>query len=898
MGVSSSQPIPSSQDNRPSSNTAKPAATPNLAKRAPRYTPTMDDEAASQQLMSEARATHTTDYEGPAIPLNLDGASQDTIANTSGSSKKKAKKARRKQLADSQTSPRNTFRGSPLPTYSLKDLQAFVGPSPSKSQAFPSTMPSTQIEVPDTQTELQANDAPSPTPLTSSQAIPVHVSKKKSKKDKRNMLAEADLNNGNTIPATPYEEAIDGTMPTPSEATEGQASRKRRRKHKSRTSMNSLDFNPTGVAETPVATQEVTSGGPAEGSDEHSGVPDVEEQPLVPRALLNNLKAERLQRSQSARKAPEPANTRQDALEAVPANGDAEAELAEATDTATAVRTPGTTQSASKKKRIKKDKQITETPILDWEAPVRNLDETPAQPFSFEYSDGTEPTKSSRKSSRKSNRRKRSPKDTKLVRYSIGGVARAARLSRVDPNKTYQRARDDDDDERTAADKALEKTHELGQPPDKRTSGRFTADEEELLRRAIRDYQERNYLDTADLVEIIHWSHARKNEMGENTTDQTEEQFKKDVSAFWDEIKSAGLLRTFRDVKKHVRAQYHTCQRGHWSQDEEEQLRELANLHPGNWKLIGTQLNRLELDVYNRWKDYVRHGENRATKRWSTDEEESFVDVLSTVCQRIEDYRAETGQPPLDDYTPFINWHEVCREMGDTRSRLQCQTKWKSMRARFPPATVDVEIKPRKTRKTPPPGQVVAEAEESQKKRRKSSAKKVRESAYPIGELNPPGPEDMLWGDKFDLVALLIEQAAANDCESDDQIVWQDIAEKMNHTWSVRTLQTAYKQLHEVVLEDDADENLKMALTSLYGFIKKNHINEVEDRYQPAQDGEANGEVAPHANSSKKRKRQSGAGSGKASAKKRNKATPNAPKTFKSKELITDSDNEESEPEL
>jgi hypothetical protein len=421
----------------------------------------------------------------------------------------------------------------------------------------------------------------------------------------------------------------------------------------------------------------------------------------------------------------------------------------------------------------------------------------------------------------------------------------------------------------------------LGQPPDKRTGGDYTADEKELLRRAIRDYQERNHLEVADLVEIIQWNNARRKEMGNDTTDQTEATYKEESTAFWDDIRSAGLLRPLFNIQRHVRARYHLYQRGHWSQDEDDNLRELANLHPGEWKLIATSLNRLEIDVYNRWKDYVRHGENRITKRWSPEEEENFVKVLSTVCQRIEDHLAEIGKPPLNDYTSFINWHEVCREMGDTRSRLQCQSKWKLMRAREPPAVVNVEIKPRKT---PEPGQ----DEQPAKKRRKST--KGRKSTGVVTQPRAPGPEDMLWGDKFDLTGHLVEQAVENGWTWNDQIAWQDIAERMESKWSVPTLQTAYKQLLELVEEE---EEFLPTLTSIYAYIVDNHKLETDDHYTPAHelDGDAEDEVLP--NSSKKRKRQSGVGA----STKRKKATPSTPKAFKSKELITDSDNADSEPE-
>ena len=156
----------------------------------------MDDEAASQQLMSEARGTHTADDAGPAIPLSFDKAPQNTIADTPESGKKKPFKPRRKPPAASQESPRDGLPNSSLPTYSLKELQAVVDPSPSKSQSFPSTIPSTQIEIPETQTESQPAHALSSTPLASSYAAARtgSSSKKKSKKGIKSNHTEAGLN--------------------------------------------------------------------------------------------------------------------------------------------------------------------------------------------------------------------------------------------------------------------------------------------------------------------------------------------------------------------------------------------------------------------------------------------------------------------------------------------------------------------------------------------------------------------------------------------------------------------------------------------------------------------------------------------------------------------------------
>ena len=118
----------------------------------------------------------------------------------------------------------------------------------------------------------------------------------------------------------------------------------------------------------------------------------------------------------------------------------------------------------------------------------------------------------------------------------------------------------------------------------------------------------------------------------------------------------------------------------------------------------------------------------------------------------------------------------------------------------------------------------------------------------------------------------------------------------MNQTWSVRTLQTAYKQLYELV-DHEEDETLMASLANIYGFIKKNFEDKVEDRYNPSQETEDNNDDAASPNSSNKRKRKSTAKSPKVLVKRSKTKADNSQKTFKSKELITDSDNAESEPE-
>lgn len=664
----------------------------------------MDDEAAAEQLRSEARASYSAHHDDDPIPLSLDGATSpeanrkklkklkklrklEKLARLGKSDK--PKKSDRKHLAASQTSP------SQLPSNDPTNSKPFVPESPSKSETLPFLAPSAKIEVPNSQI---VNGNSTSTPTTRGHAASPDDTKGRPPKRKRKRPVEQEAQD-DIIPATSQEDV-----------DESQSSHKRRKKHQSQTSMHSVYADAQEIAATPGTTQE-TSIQPASREEQNVAAPA----PLTPKALLENLKAERSQRlqgSQPSKKrhtSPERKRKRKTAgttsvdvdeegEEHIP---DVEGELPDAVGAGNAEMPSAASQSPGKQRRkMKKNKHILEADELKWDAPARGFEDGPSTLSAFDTIEVAAPIESI-ESNRKEKKRKRKSIKSEDVssssRVSVGGLAKSPskRPSKHDPNKNYARARDEDD--RTAADRALESGTDLGLPPDLRTGGDYTSDEEELLRRAIRDFQQREALDTTDLVAIIHWNPTRDDPTVENTSDQAETELKKQSAAFWEEVKNAGLRRRIKNVKEHVRATYHTYHRGPWSKEEDEELTRLVELHPNQWKTIAVQMHRLRGDVFNRWKDYVQHGPDRVTKRWSVEEEENFVKVLSTVIQRIEDDRAETGKPPLDDCFSHLNWQQVCSEMGNTRSRLQCQYKLKQMRARVPAPTFDFEIKPRRS---------------------------------------------------------------------------------------------------------------------------------------------------------------------------------------------------------
>ncbi|KAK9464034.1 uncharacterized protein V1516DRAFT_669378 [Lipomyces oligophaga] len=177
--------------------------------------------------------------------------------------------------------------------------------------------------------------------------------------------------------------------------------------------------------------------------------------------------------------------------------------------------------------------------------------------------------------------------------------------------------------------------------------GAFTAAETEQLEHFMEQYGREHNLDHAGLCQRV-WSNERRKDN------------------FWESVYSALPHRTRQSVYKHVRRKYHVYElRGKWTHEEDEELKELADKHGAQWRMIGKLIGRMPEDCRDRWRNYVKCGNIRAQNKWSTDEEVRLVETVNQI--RILD--------PIGD----INWTAVSEKMGGIRSRIQCRYKWKKM---------------------------------------------------------------------------------------------------------------------------------------------------------------------------------------------------------------------------
>ena len=135
---------------------------------------------------------------------------------------------------------------------------------------------------------------------------------------------------------------------------------------------------------------------------------------------------------------------------------------------------------------------------------------------------------------------------------------------------------------------------------------------------------------------------------------------------FWESLTRVLPYRLRALVYKHVRRQYHVFQvRAKWSKEDDEFLRKLAQTKQGNWKEIGDIMGRMPEDCRDRWRKYVKCGDNRLLNKWLEDEEKQLRDAVAQV-------QGSDSEKP-------INWTVVSEKMNGIRLRIQCRYKWNKL---------------------------------------------------------------------------------------------------------------------------------------------------------------------------------------------------------------------------
>ncbi|KAK6347574.1 RNA polymerase I enhancer binding protein [Orbilia javanica] len=220
-------------------------------------------------------------------------------------------------------------------------------------------------------------------------------------------------------------------------------------------------------------------------------------------------------------------------------------------------------------------------------------------------------------------------------------------------------------------------------PPAAYDQGPYTPTEDALIQSVVNRYCQIQVprLNRAGFLEIL-WNNDR------HKTD------------FWNILMTNLPLRTRQSLHSHVKRMYNDFEeRGKWSQEQDDELRDLVAQKGTKWTVIGGLMNRMPEDCRDRWKNYVVCGEKRRTNVWDEDEIEKLLSILDDMLAQIVEGHEQDGTLVLpitheDDeeegraarlkkeqyhHRGEIDWTIVSERMGHTRSRMQCLSKSKTL---------------------------------------------------------------------------------------------------------------------------------------------------------------------------------------------------------------------------
>ncbi|CAM9638101.1 unnamed protein product, partial [Phaeothamnion confervicola] len=183
-------------------------------------------------------------------------------------------------------------------------------------------------------------------------------------------------------------------------------------------------------------------------------------------------------------------------------------------------------------------------------------------------------------------------------------------------------------------------------------SGKFTEQETERIRTAVREYAEANNISVLRLCE--------------------EAQHKGDIKGAWVRIAEAIPDRTVQSIYRHAIRQMHTMKKGHWTPEETQQLVRLVHEKGPKWRLIEKEVGRFADACRDKYRE-VAGAEFQQVGQWSPEDDKKLVAFVRAACSVPE-------ATPLESWPPGLNipWSNVSRQMG-TRSRLSCTRRWNSL---------------------------------------------------------------------------------------------------------------------------------------------------------------------------------------------------------------------------
>ncbi|KAL7619724.1 hypothetical protein AAE478_010266 [Parahypoxylon ruwenzoriense] len=149
---------------------------------------------------------------------------------------------------------------------------------------------------------------------------------------------------------------------------------------------------------------------------------------------------------------------------------------------------------------------------------------------------------------------------------------------------------------------------------------------------------------------------------------------------FWARIAATCPNRRRQKVINQCRRKFHNfVARGTWTQEQQDELKQMWELHGNKYAKIGKLINRHPEDVRDRIRNYVVCGESRRVDLWNQEDEDKLKSIVDNALAEIRQWRNREQTQTHEPDESLVDWQKVSECMDRTRSRLQCIQKWKSI---------------------------------------------------------------------------------------------------------------------------------------------------------------------------------------------------------------------------
>ncbi|GMM58052.1 hypothetical protein DAKH74_046680 [Maudiozyma humilis] len=195
-----------------------------------------------------------------------------------------------------------------------------------------------------------------------------------------------------------------------------------------------------------------------------------------------------------------------------------------------------------------------------------------------------------------------------------------------------------------------------------RGAAMYSADEDRIIDQLVDAYKSYEDMTDAQFRDTL-WNNRRKAADGPASHALTE---------FWKSLYTVMAHRTEQSLYQHVRRRFHAFdKRGTWSAADDNTLWELCHTRKleGSWTQVGAALGRRPDDCRDRWRNYVKLRDTQKKNKWTAEEVARLREIVAQVPGGAA-----------------VNWDAVSEQMGGTRSRLQCRSKWKYLEKRAKPS--------------------------------------------------------------------------------------------------------------------------------------------------------------------------------------------------------------------